>query len=259
MLELGMKIVSWNVNGIRSAEKELIAFLDEYRPEVLLLQELRAHPNDLSFFLKMVDGYQVEFNPAERPGYSGTAVYYRNDLDGQINTEFVESVLGEEGRGMRLDLDEISLLNFYVPNGNSSNRRLQYKFDFLSGMKELVERLISQGKKIIVGADMNVGHTEKDTYRPETAKNSSGFLPVERDLFDQLLEVGLVDTFRLFEKESGHYTWWSFDDKDRTKNHGWRFDYFLASENLIPQISKSELMKDVFGSDHCPILLELEI
>jgi len=254
-----MRVVSWNVNGIRSAEKALIAFLNEYQPEILLLQELRAHPNDLSFFLKMIDGYRVEFNPADRPGYSGTAVYYRNNLDCQIKTDFDQAILSEEGRGMRLDASDICLLNFYVPNGNSSNQRLQYKLDYIKAVKEVAEEIINQGKPVVIGADMNIGHTEKDTYRPETAKNSSGFLPVERNLFGQLLETGLADVFRLFEKEGGHYTWWSFDDKERIKNHGWRFDYFLASKNLIPKIGDSKILSDVFGSDHCPILLELEI
>lgn len=253
-----MKIVSWNVNGIRSAEKEVISFLENFQPDILFLQELRAHPNDLNFFLKMVSEYEVKFNPAKRAGYSGTAVYYRKKVNGQVFNQVGSDILDREGRTMKIKMGNVILFNLYVPNGNASSQRLQYKLEFLKELSTVSKALINKDKFVVIGADMNVARTKKDTYRPETAKRSSGFLPVERELFKELLEVGLIDSFRLFEKEGGHYTWWSFDDKDRMKNHGWRFDYFLVSENLVPKVKHSEIMKDVYGSDHCPIILEIE-
>ncbi|MBM3209221.1 exodeoxyribonuclease III [Candidatus Shapirobacteria bacterium] len=254
-----MKIVSWNVNGLRSAEEQFLKFIESEQPDLLLLQEVRAHPDQLSFFLKFVSHYKVEFNHSGRPGYGGTAVYYNESLSLDKLTDSVgDKILDSEGRSMLCELNGLSFFNFYVPNGNSGAERLNYKLSFYEAMRDYFKKQLEHNKPVIIGGDFNVAHTELDLFAPETSKNS-GFLPEERKWFSDLLGIGLIDTFRMFERGGGHYTWWHLKDPKREKNQGWRYDYFLVSENLREKVKRSEILKNVFGSDHCPILLEIEL
>lgn len=255
-----MKLVSWNVNGLRSAEEKFLDFLDKEQPDILLLQELRAEPNQLSMFLQNVTDYKVLFNPSGRPGYGGSALYYKEILPLENLTNKTRNpVLDSEGRTIQFSLRNTTVINFYVPNGNMNEERLQYKLNFYRMMTKYLQSLINQKYPVIIGADMNVAHTKIDLYSPKTSIRNSGFLPEERKLFDRLLEIGLIDTFRHLHPKGGYYTWWSFRDRTRKENHGWRYDYFLVSNNLVKRIKKAEILKDVFGSDHCPILLEIDI
>ena len=252
-----MKIISWNVNGLRSAEKHFLRFVENEEPDLLLLQEIRAHPDQLSFFLKLVPHYQVEFNDSGRPGYGGTAVYYRERLSlDKLSKSLGDKILDFEGRSILCQLKALSIFNFYVPNGSSSQERLNYKISFYQSMKDYLGDLLKKNEPIIIGGDLNVAHTELDLYAPKTNR-SSGFLPEERKWFSDFLAMGFVDTFRMFEKGGGHYTWWHLRDPKREENRGWRYDYFLVSKSLRNKVRKSEILKDVFGSDHCPILLEI--
>jgi len=255
-----MKLISWNVNGLRSTENAFLEFMNSESPDVVMIQELRAHPDQLSLFLKMIGGYNVEYNPSDRPGYSGTALYYKDSISfDEIKSKTGVSILDTEGRVNVCILGKMYIVNFYTPNGTGSEKRLKFKLRYYSAIKKYLKKLVSDGYSVIVGGDLNVCPTELDLYNPEGNKNRSGFLPEEREWFEDVLKFGFVDTFRMFEKEGGHYTWWHMRDPKRIKNRGWRFDYFLVSKNLEKNVKNSRILKDVFGSDHCPILLDINI
>lgn len=253
-----MKIVSWNVNGLRSTEQQFLKFIERDKPDILMLQELRAHPDQLNFFIKQIPGYKVHFNPAEKSGYSGTALYYKSNLGIEsLSDRFNSKVLSAEGRTIEIRVNDLVVFNLYTPNGTRSEERLKYKFKYYEAILTHIQTLLNTGKSIIVGGDLNVAHNEKDLYAPEKNRNHSGFLPKEREWFDRLLQVGLVDTFRIFEKRGKFYTWWHMRDPKRKRNRGWRFDYFLVSKDLKGKVKDSQILKHVFGSDHCPIELTI--
>ncbi len=255
-----MKIFSWNVNGLRSTEKEFIKFIKTKKPDILMIQELRAYPDQLSFFLKSIPNYKVLFNPADRPGYSGTAIYYKNSIKFEkVSSVTSDEILNLEGRTIYCRIGDLYIFNFYTPNGTSSEERLKFKLDFYSHILNLIRGLINKNKSVIIGGDLNVAATELDLYAPKKNLNHSGFLESERKWFTDMLKLGFIDTFRMFEKEGGHYTWWHMRDPERKKNHGWRFDYFLVSKKLKNKVKSSRILKNVFGSDHCPIMLDIDI
>lgn len=252
-----MKIYSWNVNGIRSAESELIAFIDEVQPDILLLQELRAHPGQISFFLKMIPGYRHYFNDSGKPGYAGTGLYYQKGLELEnISSQTSNDILSQEGRIIRFNCQDMTIVNIYTPNGNSNQERLKFKLKYYRALKDLAVSSYQKGKKVLIGGDFNVAHTPKDLFAAKTSYNS-GYLPAEREWFSSLLESGFVDSFRLFNQKPGNYTWWHMRDPTREENKGWRFDYFLASQNLKDEIKDATILNNVFGSDHCPIMIEV--
>ncbi|MHC1716383.1 MAG: exodeoxyribonuclease III [Candidatus Dojkabacteria bacterium] len=251
-----MKIYSWNVNSLRSCENKFLQFLKEYEPDIVCIQELRANPDQISFFLKFVDGYHCLFNDSGRPGYAGTALYYKDTLDVQEITKTTgNEILDTEGRVIKIKVGDTTLFNFYTPNGSASDIRLRFKLSYYSEILKMVKGLVEKGEKVIVGGDLNVGHTHKDLYLKDC--KTSGFLPEERKWFDDMLDIGFVDSFRIFQKEGGYYTWWHLRDPKRERNNGWRFDYFLVSENMKDMVNSAGILKDVYGSDHCPIWVEI--
>lgn len=224
-----------------------------------MLQELRAHPDQLPFFLTNVSGYEAYFNHSGRAGYAGTALYYKTNLEvTDVTNRTGIEMLDAEGRTIAAKLDDIVLLNFYTPNGNSSPDRLAYKLQFYDEAEKYISSLLKKNPRVIIGGDLNVGATEDDVFRPEAYKKHSGFLPEERQWFNNLLACGFVDTFRIFTQGNGHYTWWHMRDPTRKDNKGWRFDYFLVSKKSKKNVKKAEILRDVYGSDHCPILLEID-
>lgn len=251
-----MRIYSWNVNGIRSAEVSFLSFIKNYKPDILLLQEVRAHPDQISYFVKNIAGYNSFFNDSGRAGYGGTAVYYKKKLSIGVETKLRFGILWDEGRCILIKIGDIYILNVYVPNGNSSEDRLEYKFKFYDDLTNLLSQWRKEGRKVVLGGDLNVAHTEKDLFAPQSARNS-GFLKEEREWMSSILDLGFIDTFRLFNQEGGNYTWWSMRDPTRKSNKGWRYDYLIVSEDLETRVKKSEILKDVFGSDHCPILMNI--
>lgn len=254
-----MLIASWNINGIRSAEQKLLDFIDGFKPDFLLLQEVRASINDLSLFLRYIPQYRLEFNYSGHPGYGGTALYYKENAPlEKVSCSTGEGILDNEGRSMIVQLGDLNILNFYVPNGSRGGERLSYKIDFYKSIIRYAKDLVDKRCSVVIGGDLNVAHTEKDLYCPAANKNHSGFLPVERELFNEILGIGFLDSFRIFSSDGGCYTWWHMRDPKRERNNGWRFDYFLVSRQLEGRVRRSTILKDVFGSDHCPILLELE-
>ncbi|MFA6915021.1 MAG: exodeoxyribonuclease III [Parachlamydiales bacterium] len=251
-----MKIISWNVNGIRSVlKKGFLDFIDKYDPDILCLQETKASKEDIQIDLKQ---YHQYWNSAQKKGYSGTCVFTKekplNDQNGILHDHH-----DKEGRTITLEYPTFYLVNVYVPNSKRDLSRLEYRskqwdVDFLNYLKNLERK-----KPVIFCGDLNVAHTEIDLTYPKANVKSHGFTNEERAGFTRILESGFIDTFREFEKGPGHYTWWSQFNKCRERNIGWRIDYFLISSQLRPQLKKSYILSELMGSDHCPIALELSI
>ena len=253
-----MRIVCWNVNGIRAIlKKGFIQWLHQESPDILCLQETKGHPEQLTDELLSPDGYSTYWSAAEKKGYSGTAVFTK------IQPVLVKEGLGlkefdTEGRTLMLDYGSFILFNVYFPNGGAGNKRVPFKMAFYEAFLKKVNRLKKQGKKIIVCGDVNTAHTEIDLARPKENVKNTGFLPEERAWVSKFISNGYVDTFRHFHQEGGHYTWWDYKTAARARDIGWRIDYFFVSENLLPKIKKALILKTVMGSDHCPISLELD-
>ena len=252
-----MRLISWNVNGIRAAHKK--GFLDWFeaeKPDVLCVQETKAHVDQLPDSLKSVDGYASWFTTPERKGYSGVGLYSR------IEPRSVKFGLGvdrfdSEGRTIVADFEDFVLLGVYFPNGKRSADRLRYKMDFYDAFLDYVNNLRADGRNVVVCGDVNTAHKEIDLARPKENQKISGFLPEERAWIDNLLGHGYVDSFRKFNQEPGHYSWWNQMTRARDRNVGWRIDYFFVDCDLAPRLTDAFIMSDVMGSDHCPVGIEL--
>ena len=253
-----MKIVSWNVNGLRAAlSKDAFEPVFDLDPDVLCLQEIKVKPEQLNESqVGAFSGYEAIWNSAQRPGYSGVATFAKN------SPELVDSSLGEErfdneGRSIRTDYGNLALFNLYVPNGQRDQGRLAYKLDFYGKLLEVCDQLHEDGKQVILFGDMNTAHQEIDLTNHKQNQKTSGFLPEERAWIDKFLEHGFVDIFREVHGERVQYTWWTYRMNARARNVGWRLDYFLVSEDLVGNIVEVEIFDQIMGSDHCPIGLEL--
>ena len=250
-----MKIISWNVNGIRAViKKGFYDFIDEYKPDILCLQETKAHPEQVDIKL---DQYPHQFwNSAEKKGYSGTAIFSKKEPLSVKNNIGIDKH-DNEGRVIAVEFEDYFLVNVYTPNSKRELLRLEYRsqewdVDFLKYLKKLDEE-----KPVIFCGDLNVAHKEIDLKNPKTNKRNAGFTDEERLGFDNYIESGFIDTFREFEKGEGHYTWWSYMFNSRAKNVGWRIDYFCISQILRSKLTKSYILKDVMGSDHAPVAIEI--
>ena len=250
-----MKIISWNVNGIRAViKKGFYDFIDEYKPDILCLQETKAHPEQVDIKL---DQYPHQFwNSAEKKGYSGTAIFSKKEPLSVKNNIGIDKH-DNEGRVIAVEFEDYFLVNVYTPNSKRELLRLEYRsqewdVDFLKYLKKLDEE-----KPVIFCGDLNVAHKEIDLKNPKTNKRNAGFTDEERLGFDNYIESGFIDTFREFEKGEGHYTWWSYMFNSRAKNVGWRIDYFCISQILRSKLAKSYILKDVMGSDHAPVAIEI--
>lgn len=255
-----MEILSWNVNGIRAVERKgFTKWLLERKPDILGIQEMKAKKDQLSIFLSQIDGYQAFFNPAERPGYSGVALYTR------IKPKKILEGIGikkfdDEGRIIIAEFDEFDLYNVYFPNGKSGPVRLKFKMEFYDAFLKHVKAEKKKGKKIIVCGDVNTAHKEIDLARPKANEKISGFLPEERAWIDDFMAEGFVDTFReKYPDKKDEYSWWSQRSGARARNVGWRIDYFLADEGLKSKVKDAFILQDVQGSDHAPVGIKLEV
>lgn len=250
-----MKLISWNVNGLRSTEQQVLALLSKEQPEILMIQELKAFPDQLTFFLKTIPGYKSFFNPAKKAGYSGTAIFYKDNL----SNFKIEKGLGEEddeGRNIVMQNDDIIILNSYTPNARSGER-IDYKKQKYDEISNYITQQAKLGKTVILGGDLNVCPAALDIYSEKRFKNKTPILPFEREWFQNLLNEGLIDTFRYLNPEAVKYSWSGYRDKTRAFETGFRIDYFLINQNLKNKISDAKIMQDVYGSDHCPISLEV--
>jgi len=252
-----MKLLSWNVNGIRAMSKKgIFDWLKEEDPDVLCVQETKAHPDQLTEAQKLPNGYQSYWSSAEKKGYSGVAMYSKHKpikiSEGMGIEEF-----DSEGRIVTLEFDQFFLFNVYFPNGGSENKRVPYKMRFYDAFLKHINKK-KRIKPVVVCGDVNTAHEEIDLARPKDNQKNTGFLMEEREWVTKLIENGYVDTFRHFNKDPGHYTWWHYKTRARERDVGWRIDYFFVSENLLPKLKKAYILKDVLGSDHCPIGIELK-
>lgn len=254
-----MKLYSWNVNGIRAIEKKgIIDWVLKTQPDILCLQETKAHPDQLNDELKNIKGYKSYFASAEKKGYSGTALYTKEE---PLEVEYGMGIdlYDNEGRIITAKYADFTLLNIYFPNGQMSEDRLAFKLGFYEELLEYINERVSLGEKIIVCGDYNTAHHAIDLKNPKPNEKTSGFLPIERAWMDKLVDNGYVDTFRHFYPEEIKYSWWSYRFSARKKNVGWRIDYFFVSENAIDMVDDAEILNDVEGSDHCPVTLTLKI
>jgi len=264
-----LTLISWNVNGIRALSKKviyqrkkLIGWLKETSPDILCFQETKAQPEQLSDNILKPAGYHSYWHSAERKGYSSVGVYSKTKPL-EVNKSIGVEKFDVEGRVLELEFPNFVLFNVYFPNGKLNEERLKYKLEFYDHFVEYVEGVRAEGKSIIICGDVNTAHTEIDLTHPKANEDISGFLPIERKWIDKLISLSYVDTFRHFNKEPEHYTWWSVRNivkgvTARERNVGWRIDYFFVSQDLTENISKSYMLPEVSGSDHCPIVLKLE-
>ena len=253
-----MKIISWNVNGIRAVARKgnLQEVFNGEQPDILCLQETKAHPSQLTESIRHPERYVSYFSSAEKKGYSGVATFCRDEAL-SVRTDFVEPGFGEEGRILVTEHPDFLLYNIYFPNGKASDERLSYKMDFYEACLRDVVRAVESGKNVIICGDVNTAHTEIDLARPKENAKISGFLPKERAWIDRLIAAGFMDTFRLFEPEGGHYSYWDLKSRARERNVGWRIDYFFVNAELVDRVSATSHLTEIYGSDHCPVCLEM--
>jgi exodeoxyribonuclease III len=252
-----MKIISWNVNGIRAVHKKgcLLPLFND-KPDILCLQETKASEEQLVKELRNMEGYHSYFSSAEKKGYSGVCIYTKEKPQ-KIEYGFGVKECDSEGRILIAYYTNFILFNIYYPNGKASKERLNYKMNFYDVFLDFADKLKEKGNSIIVCGDVNTAHTEIDLARPKENETTSGFLPEERAWIDKFISHGYADTFRMFTREGGHYSWWDYKTLARERNIGWRIDYFFVSENIKKKIKSAFIMKEIMGSDHCPIGIEL--
>ncbi len=250
-----MKFISWNVNGIRAViKKGFYDFMDEYNPDIICIQETKAHKEQVD--LKLPNYPYQYWNSAVKKGYSSTAIFSKKEPLNIINDMGIEEH-DQEGRIITLEFEKYYLVTVYTPNSKRELLRLDYRKiwdkDFLTYMKKL-----EKVKPVIFCGDLNVAHTEIDLKNPKTNHFNPGFTDEERRGFTNIVNNGFIDTFREFNKQGGHYTWWSYMFQARAKDIGWRIDYFCISESLKSKLKDSYILKDVMGSDHAPIVMEFK-
>ena len=251
-----MKLISWNVNGVRAVLKKGFSdFIESEAPDIVCLQETKATPEQV-IIPQSLASYKAFWNIAEKKGYSGTAIFTKAD---PIAVTFGLGIAehDREGRVIAAEYPDFFLVNVYVPNSKRELERLPYRQQWDRDFLAYLQRL-EKTKPVIWCGDLNVAHTEIDLARPKNNMKTHGFTPEERAGFDAFVAGGFVDTFREFEKAGGHYTWWSVMSGARAKNIGWRIDYFLCSASLRPRVKASRIYPHIQGSDHCPIGLELK-
>lgn len=254
-----MKIITYNVNGIRSAlSKNWLSWLQAANPDVVCLQEIKASPDQL-MDLHLIEqlGYEHYWYPAQKKGYSGTAILTR------ISPDHVEYGCGEcdydnEGRMLRVDFKECSVMSAYFPSGSSGDIRQEFKYRFLDDFQNYIDKLKVSVPRLVISGDYNICHKPIDIHNPKSNANTSGFLPLEREWMENFVNSGFVDAFRHFNQEPHNYTWWSFRAGARGKNLGWRIDYNMVSKGLEANLKHSMILPDAVHSDHCPVLVDLQ-
>lgn len=259
-----MIFTSWNVNGLRSVSgKGFENWFRKYLPDVIALQEIKATEKDVeALLLAWSDLYDVHLYPAQKKGYSGTALLIAKNTQQKliaVHRGIGISEYDNEGRLIWAEFENIIFLNGYFPNGQPDHGRVEFKLDFSRKVVELAHKLkLKTNKEVIITGDINTAHTEIDLSNPKANAKTTGFLPNERAFVDEMISGGFTDIFRHFNPEkTGQYTWWTYRGDCRERNIGWRLDYFFATKGLLPFVKKVEHHTHIAGSDHCPILLEI--
>ncbi len=252
-----MKLISWNVNGVRAVlKKGFLDWLKEADPDILCIQETKAHIDQLPKELLEDHGYHTYWHSGEKRGYSGVATFSKEE------PLYVQEGIGierfdREGRVLFTEHSGFLLYNIYFPNGQRDQERLDYKLDFYDELLPIINEQVESGHNVIVTGDWNTAHHEMDLARPKANVNTSGFMPVERERLDTYINNGWVDSFRLFHPEPDRYSWWTYRFGARERNVGWRIDYFFVNEGFTEQVLDADIHDEIRGSDHCPISLEV--
>jgi len=251
-----MKIISANVNGIRAAYKKgLLDFINAEKPNILCLQEIKANRQDIPDEVQNIDGYQLITNCANKKGYSGVAVYTKNKPI-SVNDKLGMKRFDEEGRMLELEYPGFTLLNLYFPHGGRNKENLEYKLEVYEKFFEKLKEI--KDKNVILIGDFNIAHTEIDLARPKQNQDNIMFTPIERKQINKLISLGFVDTFRIFNKENGNYTWWSYAFNARTRNMGWRIDYCFVSKGMKAKVQNAKIFSYApCLSDHCWVGIEV--
>ena len=251
-----MKIITYNVNGIRAAlKKGFIDWLKSSNADLVCIQETKAQLSSLSAELSLFEnlGYQVYWHDAVKKGYSGVAILAKKTPD-HVEVGTGMGVYDEEGRFVRVDYPDFSLMSVYMPSGSSGDLRQEFKFRFLDDFYDYIQALKKEKPNLIISGDYNICHKPIDIHNPKSNANSSGFLPEERAWMTKFMEMGFIDTFRHFNPDPHHYTWWSFRMNARERNLGWRIDYNMASEPLRERLKSAKILPEAKHSDHCPVV-----
>ena len=252
-----MKIITYNLNGIRAAmSKGLIDWISQVSPDVLCVQEIKANPDQVGVFEFEELGYHHYWYPAQKKGYSGVAIFTKQ------KPKHIEYGCGikeydDEGRILRIDFEEFSVMSVYHPSGSSGDLRQAFKMEWLGAFLNYINQLKAIYPKLVICGDFNICHKAIDIHNPKSNANTSGFLPEEREWMEQFINSGFVDSFRYFNQEPHQYSWWSYRAGSRAKNLGWRIDYNFVTDNLKNRISRSVILPSAIHSDHCPVLLEM--
>ncbi|MDP1799815.1 MAG: exodeoxyribonuclease III [Bacteroidota bacterium] len=253
-----MRIITYNVNGIRAAMGHgLLDWIRATNPDVLCLQEVKATPEQVGVFEFEELGYHHYWYPAQKKGYSGVAIFSKKEPKNIVYGCGIKHY-DDEGRVLRIDFDDVSIMSVYHPSGSSGDLRQSFKMKWLSDFNHYISELRKTHKNLILCGDFNICHKAIDIHNPKSNANTSGFLPEEREWMEQFINTGFIDTFRHFNQEPHQYSWWSYRAGSRSKNLGWRIDYNLASDNLAARLRRSVILADAVHSDHCPVLLEIE-
>ena len=253
-----MKIISYNVNGIRAAiNKGLTDWLAGEQPDVLCLQETKAQPEQVDLGPLEALGYESYWESADKKGYSGVAIFTKT------TPKHVEIGCGiekydREGRVIRADFEDVSIMNVYMPSGTSGDERQAFKMDWLDDFYEYAHAIAKEVGQLVIVGDYNIAHEEIDIHNPKGNKNNSGFLPEEREWVTKFLDSGFIDTYRYLNPQDQRYSWWTYRFNARKNNKGWRIDYQTVTENMQARLARADLLNDVVHSDHCPTLLEIK-
>jgi exodeoxyribonuclease-3 len=251
-----LKIITWNVNGLRAAiNKGILEWLANQQADVICLQEVKARSDQVTDEqLSILDGYQAVWNSAQRPGYSGVLTFtWVSPVE--IRTGLGQEEFDSEGRLIAVRYPSFWLYNIYFPNGQRDHNRLDYKLRFYAELLTQCDRMHADGESIIITGDFNTAHNEIDLRNPKQNVNTSGFMPVERAWVDRYLQQGFADAYRELYPDRVQYTWWTYRLNARQRNIGWRLDYYLVSESLMPSVVDVIVHDDILGSDHCPVTL----
>ncbi len=250
-----MKLISWNVNGLRACVKK--GFLDYFNQEdadIFCLQETKLHPHQIELEL---EGYHQYWHSADRKGYSGTAVFTKQKPL-SVRQDFGIGQFEDEGRVLTLEFEKFYMVNAYVPNSKEKLARLDYRMEWEEALRQHLTQL-KEDKAVIYCGDLNVAHQEIDLKNPKTNRKNPGFSDEEREKMTKLLESGFIDTYRYLYPDKIEYSWWSYRFNSREKNTGWRIDYFVVSEGLETRIKEARIDTDIYGSDHCPVVLDIQL
>jgi exodeoxyribonuclease-3 len=253
-----IKILSWNVNGIRAAHRKgFLDWLATESPDILCVQETKATPDQLSVDLISPQGYYTYWSLPNKKGYSGVAVFTRHEPC-NVETNMGIARFDDEGRMLQLGFQDFTLLNVYFPNGKMGPERLQFKMDFYEAFLDHVEALRRKIPRIMFVGDVNTAHNEIDLARPKENSTVSGFLPIEREWMDKAVARGYEDTFRRFYRDKVQYSWWDLKSRARERNVGWRIDYVFVTSEMLDSVKSAFILTEVMGSDHCTVGIELE-